>query len=481
MTRPLAAISENTVAVPKAVRVVAPQARGRLRGWLRANRVFAACLAIAVALHLPTMPFSRFLAGVFDFWGDDETDEEDGEAIVPIEIDMEATSVDQDKPNPDATTKPPPPSQPTAAAPPEPGPPPAPTSAPAPPPPSDTPKKEPAVKSSPVEEIEDIKALVKADNNVSIVLIGSKLRTHPVGSKLGVILNSNAQWEPFFKGSGLDPVNDVDVMILTGPRMRISGQVVAIVKFGADMTQVKAAVQHVIDSGDVKGEWIKDAPVLAARATADGAERIFAIVPEKNLLYVIPSPYPSPKQQLRLQKRKRLEKALAEAKKKVFDQLERVKAGTFKDFSEANYAIDAFMVEPWKLMGKDGKVDIPIVGGIELIPKTLLTGRAVVVPRGAEADVTITMSSSSDQQAVKDAEDLNGSWSAIQIGASFKYKLDLPDVKFKPEGSKIVGKGTLTKAALEVVLGIAKEKTEEAKAEKKKKDAEKAQKELEDL
>lgn len=480
MTRPIAATSEDSVAFAKTKAVAAPRAPGRVRGWIRTNRVFAACLVIALALHVPTMPFSRFLASVFDFWGDDETDDEDGEAIVPIEIDMEATSVDQDKPIPDATTKPPP-SQPTAAAQPEPAPPPAPVPAPAPPPPVDTTKKGPPSKSSPVEEIADIKALAKADNNVSIVLIGSKLRSHPVGSKLGVILNGNAQWEPFFKGSGLDPVNDVDVMILTGPRMRVSGQIVAIMKFGGDMTPVKAAVQHLIDGGEVKGEWIKDAPVLAARATADGAERIFAIVPEKNLLYVIPSPYPSPKTQVRLEKRKRLEKALTEAKKKVFDQLERVKAGTFKDFAGANYAIDAFMVEPWKLMGKDGKVDIPIVGGIELIPKTLLTGRAVVVPRGAEADVTITMSASSDEQAVKDAEDLNGSWSAIQIGASFKYKLDLPDVKFKPEGSKIVGKGTLTREALEVVLEIAKQKTEEAKAEKKKKDEEKAKKELEDL
>jgi hypothetical protein len=90
-----------------------------------------------------------------------------------------------------------------------------------------------------------------------------------------------------------------------------------------------------------------------------------------------------------------------------------------------------------------------------------------VVPSGADADVTITLVAPTEKAAMDDAQILNASWGTIQMGARFKFDLELPDMKFEPKGNEIVAKGKLDQKALEVVFTIGKEKTEEAKKTRK--------------
>ncbi|NUP06536.1 MAG: hypothetical protein HOW73_10805 [Polyangiaceae bacterium] len=447
-----------------AERTRAGKPKGRLRRWLSAEKALVISFILAIAIHLPAMPFAQILRQMLDF-GEEETDEDDQEAIIPIDIE-----IGEAPPPKGRTTEPKPPDQPPAPPPAqETKTPPAPTGTetPPPPPPAPKPKRE-----SPADSISDVDVLSKNPNYVTITLVGSQLRGHPVGERMGALLTANKQWEGFFGGSGLDPVKDVDVMILTGPRMRISGQVVSIVTFSADMDRVKAAVDHMVSSGSTKGEWLESTPIPAARATADGFERIFALIPEKKLLYVFPSPYPSAKKQERLKKKGGLEEALEKARKDVDQKLEKVKAGKFGERDVPAFAIEAYMVEPWKLQGKDGKVDLPLVGGIELIPKNLDSARIIVVPQGGDADVTITLVAPSPHEAADDAKVLTSSWGMIQAGAQFKYNLDLPDLAFKPQGNKIVATGRLSQAALEAAFKIGEEETEKAKKAPPKKETE---------
>ncbi len=451
-------IAEEPMAPSRPAASNAPGRKGGVRRRLASERALLVCLAIALVLHLPATPYGRSLM----HWlvGDDE-EEDQGEAIVPVEITLEEPSQEKTPPKVQPTSAPPP--KPAEAPPKEEGT----ASQPPPPPPAPEPKPAPKVERaprvSPVDGVADVKKLSKNPNNVSIIFVGSQLRTNSTGAKLGGLLASNAQWEGFFKGSDVDPVKDIDLMVLTGPQLSISGQVIAILRYSGDDKRIHAAIDNVVKSDKVSGAWLDDAPVPTARALADRQPRLFAMVPEKHLVYIIPSSYPDKKTRKRLEDKDQLETFLKRADKKDAAQLERVKQGTFDDFADVDFAIKAYMVEPWKLMGKDGKVDLPVVGGVELIPKTLDQATIVVVPKGDEADVSVTLISESESTAPHDAVELNKSWGLIRVGASFEYKLDLPDLNFVAKGREVTASAHLTKAALEAAFDVGKKKTEEAR------------------
>lgn len=434
--------------------------RSRVARWATREKALVLCLVLALVAHLPMMPFSRYLGGIFEFNPDEVTEEDDEPAIIPVEIDISGELPDRaEKTAPTAPPPAPPPPEPEATTPPAP---PVPAPEPEPPPPP-KPKRE-----SPADEIDDVKKLNKNPNNVTITLVGSQLRQHPVGAKMGALLADNAQWEGFFAGSNIDPVKDIEVMVITGPRMRISGQVISILKFTAGMDRVREAVDRVVVKGG--GEWLEGAPIPAARASAEGHERVFALVPDKSLLYVFPSSYPDAKKRKRLKKSGGLEAALANARKAVDKELEKIKSGTFAERATPEFAIEAYMVEPWKLQGSDGKVDLPVVGGVELIPKNLDQARLTVVPQGGDADVSLTLVAANVREAIDDAKVLNSTWAAVQLGARYEYKIDLPDLTFETKGNTIVAQARLSQAALEAAFGIGQKMTaeEKRKAEERK-------------
>ncbi len=418
------------------------------------------------------MPYMRFLSGFFE--SDDETEEE-GEAIVAIEIDMEHTGADEPPKVPTAPPPPPPPAPPsepepapTASAPPPPPPGPKAPPEPAPEVPPPAPKKV----DTPIDKVRIARTLTKNPNNVQIVLVGAQLRAHPIGAKMGPLLADNPQWQEFFQGSGIDPVRDIDVMMLTGPMMRLSGQVVAVMKFSTDMNKVDQAVGSVIEKSKPHGRWFKDQAVRSGLGMGDGAERIFALVPEKKLLVVFPSPYPNAKQEKTLKRTKKLEEALEKADARTKAQLDNVKAGDDRDllkYAKEGYAIDAYMVQPWKLFGKNGTVTVPVMGEVEVIPKTLKTGRVRVFPEGGGAEVEITFTAESADQATKDAEALNSIWPFAKMAASAKFNIELPDLKFEAKGTEVKGKSKVSESFLAAAFKLGEERTEEVR---KKREAE---------
>jgi hypothetical protein len=301
--------------------------------------------------------------------------------------------------------------------------------------------------------------LSKNPNNVQIILVGSRLREHPVGAKLGALLPTLKQWEPFFKGSGIDPINDMDAMVITGPQIKISGDVVAIMKFNIDMEKVETTIQSLADSSG--GSKLDDTPVPAWKATADKGVRIFATVPSKGLLYVLPWPKKGKKE-----KDMSDEDWAKEEKKRVDEQLGRIKIAKFPDYTKETYAIDAYMIQPYKLVSKTGEIKLGPVE-IQLIPKTLETMRIFVVPNGGDADVTITFTAKTADEAELAMEDLKSSWPLFQFGAKSEVSMELPDLEWERKGNKIEARATLPQAALDKVYELGKKHSEDVKSRQK--------------
>ncbi|HTJ85349.1 MAG TPA: hypothetical protein VL400_26710 [Polyangiaceae bacterium] len=457
---------------------------GKLR--LSTNRVLL-CIAIALVAHVPFLPFSHLFSSLFH-WGDESESDEDGEALMPLELDLESGGeaskklYDIDTPPPsttgtgDATEPPPdagpPPDAETADA----GPPDAaPDAAADGGPDAATPDAGPSPPKDPVADLPVIKQITKNPNNVQIVLVGKRLREHPVGAKMGTLLPTIPQWSAFFDGSGLDPVNDVDVMVITGPQMKVSGQVIAFVQFNIEADRIHDAVDKIRQKTEPAGAWLEDMPLESAHATADRAERVFAVIPEKKLLCVFPWPGPSKKDRDKLTDEER-DKSDKEALKKTAQTLKALKAlaKSFPDYTKKDYAIDVSMIEPYKLTGtKDGviKVDMGPLPALsfEPIPRTLKKMHLVVTPKGGDADVKLSFEASDVAQGERDLESLKSVWPLAQTGADMKLGLTLPDLDWQQNGTTLEASTTLDEASLEKVYALGEKLVEEAKKRRQKK------------
>jgi hypothetical protein len=114
--------------------------------------------------------------------------------------------------------------------------------------------------------------------HVSVLVRMDHLRLHPIGKQLGGRLTKIPQWQPFFDGTGLDPVRDFDVLYAFGPRFYETSRVSAIVATNKPDEAISLALQAVYKR--FKGaEWIGDDDVPAFRAKIDGADRVIVQLP----------------------------------------------------------------------------------------------------------------------------------------------------------------------------------------------------------
>jgi hypothetical protein len=125
------------------------------------------------------------------------------------------------------------------------------------------------------------------DPNVQLLLSGRAIRRHPLGPWLSRLLLMIPDWKKFFGDTSIDPVRDLDHLLITAPRLRgDSSKMVAIMAVNVGHEEIREAVDQVIHRAN--GVWLEDAPVPAARARIGGSPRVFAMVPQKKLLVVLP-------------------------------------------------------------------------------------------------------------------------------------------------------------------------------------------------
>jgi len=135
-----------------------------------------------------------------------------------------------------------------------------------------------------------VKRVADPNANVRITLYTEKIRANPLGARIGPLLSSLYQWRDFFGPSGVDPIKDIDQIYIVGPQLRNSSNVVAILRHHLPPARMRAALDQLVRSDKLGGEWL-DAGVPVASAHADGAERRFVVANAQTVVVTPPSAF----------------------------------------------------------------------------------------------------------------------------------------------------------------------------------------------
>jgi hypothetical protein len=269
------------------------------------------------------------------------------------------------------------------------------------------------------------KRVVDPNANVRVLVFNDRVRKHPLGGRVGPLLRSVYQWRDFFGPTTIDPVKDIDRMMLVGPQLRDSRDVVAILQFNIPQERVRAAIDTLV-ARDPDGAWL-DGPVPVARAHADRGERAF-VLPSPKLLIVTP---PS---------------ALESAKKFKRAQLPAPK--------EEEIAI-GYLSTPWRAF-----LGLPVV-----IPKSIDSARLRLSPMpDGGIVIDILAHDQTEPLAVADAQALTaaltaatsldlGLFGSVLFGSSRKKFIEKGS--FEADGLDIRGEIVLTRSQTETLLDLA--------------------------
>jgi hypothetical protein len=129
------------------------------------------------------------------------------------------------------------------------------------------------------------RGVVDPNANVRLLIDSQRLRGHPLGPRVGKLLAGVHQWRDFFGPTGIDPVRDIDRIFVTGPQLRDSSGVVALIQHRIPKAKLRAALDALV-ARDPEGEWL-DGGTPVAKARADRADRYF-VTPSASLLIVTP-------------------------------------------------------------------------------------------------------------------------------------------------------------------------------------------------
>jgi hypothetical protein len=121
--------------------------------------------------------------------------------------------------------------------------------------------------------------------NVRLLLLNDRIRSLPIGPRIGQLVARLPQWRSFFGPAGLDPIRDIKGIYIAGPQFRVSAEVVVVLSYNVSQATMHKAVDGIVNHHP-KGEWL-DAPIPVARAHADRAERIF-VLPKSKIVLMVP-------------------------------------------------------------------------------------------------------------------------------------------------------------------------------------------------
>jgi hypothetical protein len=271
----------------------------------------------------------------------------------------------------------------------------------------------------------EAKKVIDQDANVRLVIYPEKIRNHPLAPRIGQLLSSIYQWRDFFGPSKLDPIRDVDRIMVVGPEMRDSSKVAAIIQHNVGAARMHAALDAIVQADPEHGEWL-DAGTPAATAYADRAPRVL-VMPSPNVVVLVP---PNLKDVALSLKRPRIAKPSG---------------------SEVMWA---YAVTPWRAARSAGVA----------LPKTLAWAKVWVTPaEGGGAVVEAEAEDESPESATRHAEELNAQiQDALSMAASFSMLGQMllgtratrlvESVELHADGNKIRGKATLTEEQIERIF-----------------------------
>ena len=271
----------------------------------------------------------------------------------------------------------------------------------------------------------EAKKVIDQDANVRLVIYPEKIRNHPLAPRIGQLLASIYQWRDFFGPSKLDPIRDVDRIMVVGPEMRDSSKVAAIIQHNVGASRMHAALDAIVRADPDHGEWL-DAGIPAATAYADRAPRVL-VMPSPNVVVVVP---PNLRDAALSLKRPRIAKPTG---------------------SEVMWA---YAVTPWRAARSAGVA----------LPHSLAWAKVWVTPsEGGGAVVEAEAEDESPESATKHAAALNAQiQDALSMAASFSMLGQMllgthatrlvESVELHADGNKIRGTATLTEEQIERLL-----------------------------
>jgi len=136
-----------------------------------------------------------------------------------------------------------------------------------------------------------LKRTVQGKPNVALVLWFSTIRDHPLGAQVGNVLACNVQWRDFI-GDLIDPLQDLDGVMLTGPRMADTSKVTAIAQHRLDDAKINDVMASLGARAKRQGSGgpvpTNHAGMVAVRFHADRADRIAFTHPRKVIIITPP-------------------------------------------------------------------------------------------------------------------------------------------------------------------------------------------------
>jgi hypothetical protein len=124
---------------------------------------------------------------------------------------------------------------------------------------------------------------------VMVVVNAEVIRKSPSGPTLAALLRRVDQWDQFMRGTDIDPVKDIDWIIISGPSIQNTTRDVVLVHYSASDAKVDHAMDVVAGNYPQGGAF--DAGVgsmKAVRSFSDGAERV-VLQPRPHVLAVVPT------------------------------------------------------------------------------------------------------------------------------------------------------------------------------------------------
>ena len=283
-------------------------------------------------------------------------------------------------------------------------------------PPDAAPKRPGEGIGSPVAGLSD-KRVVDPNAHVQVLVHNDRVRKHPLGDRIGPLLKNVYQWRDFFGPTAIDPVRDVDRMLIVGSQLRDSRDVVAILQFNLPQARVRDGVEALV-ARDPEGGWI-DGPVPVAKAHADRGERFF-VFPSPQILVVAPASAQAAAR--RLSKRFRLPAPKG-------DEIALAKLDT-----------------PWRPLRSLGVS----------IPQTITSAELRLSP-GADGGVVIDVLAhdESEEKAIADARMLRN---ALDIGLMGAVVLGTSHLQgsFEADGADIRGELVLPRKQVQAILELAR-------------------------
>jgi len=385
-------------------------------------------IALSVVLHAPLTPLVGLL-GLIDLFG---RPEEVHAAPALTEIPLDIAEVQGSPAPPQPATTAPTPTQ-TEPLPPEPEPVAEPAAAkPAKPTVVAGAEPKPVATASPHVPAEAGKAGRRAaavtsdakgepNANLRVLLHNEAIRRHALGARMDPLLSSVTAWRSLFSATSINPVRDVDRMLILGSQLGDLRNMTLVMELNLPDGQLRSAVDRLV-SLDPEGTWT-EATVPVASAHADGEERIFVLPSSRTLLVAPPA-----------------SRAAAEK----FSSNSRLAGPREQELASL------FLATPWRALA---------VAGIT-IPKSILWARLRLTPTDSGgAVIHLVAQDETDAAAKADIEVLERAAKAaskLVLGAALlgAGRSASEAITFSAVDQEIRGEVTLDAAQLETLLSL---------------------------